>query len=59
MSRIKNWMMDLEELTCDGIDVGNATENDVVNYVKLNSQVPVDEAFVRSKFREWAGPDGP
>ena len=59
MSKIKNWMMELEDITAEGIDVGNATENDVVNYVKLNSRVPVDESFVRRKIQEWNGPDGP
>ncbi len=51
--------MELEDLTADGIESGNKAETDVVSYVKLNSNVSVDENFVRRRIQEWTGPDGP
>ena len=47
MSKMKNWMMDMEELIEESIAInGVKNENDVLAYVKTNMSI-VDEKFVK------------
>ena len=46
MSKIKNWMMDMEELVEMSIICGAVNETDVLSYVKTNMAI-VDEKFVK------------
>jgi hypothetical protein len=47
MSKMKNWMMDMEELIEESIAInGVKNENDVLAYVKTNMDI-VDEKFVK------------
>jgi hypothetical protein len=47
MSKMKNWMMDMEELIEESIAInGVKNENDVLAYVKTNMSI-VDENFVK------------
>jgi hypothetical protein len=47
MSKMKNWMMDMEELIEESIAInGVKNENDVLAYVKTNMDI-VDENFVK------------
>jgi hypothetical protein len=47
MSKMKNWMMDMEELIEESIAInGVKNENDVLAYVKTNMAI-VDEKFVK------------
>ena len=47
MSKMKNWMMDMEELIEESITInGVKNENDVLAYVKTNMSI-VDEKFVK------------
>ena len=46
MSKIKNWMMDMEELVEMSIIGGAVNETDVLSYVKTNMSI-VDEKFVK------------
>ena len=54
MGKVKNWMMDMEDMVVDAINVGAHTENDVVAYVKTNMDL-VDETFVRKFYGEING----
>ena len=47
MSKMKNWMMDMEELVEESIAInGVKNENDILAYVKTNMDI-VDEKFVK------------
>ena len=46
MSKMKNWMMDMEELVEMSILGGAVNETDVLLYVKTNMSI-VDEKFVK------------
>lgn len=58
MSRMKNWMMDMEDHVVDAVNLGARSENDVVSYVKTNMQL-VDETFVRKFTKELCGESEP
>ena len=46
MSKIKNWMMDMEELVEESIICGAVNETDVLAHVKSNMSI-VDEKYVK------------
>jgi len=45
MSKMKNWMMDIEEQIVSAIEMGAKNESDVLTYVKTNMSI-VDDAYV-------------
>ena len=56
MSRMKDWMMDMEETTVDALEAGAKTVNDVLAYVNTE-MATVDNAFVKKVVNELMGPD--
>jgi len=54
MSKIKNWMMDMEENIVSAIESGATTTNDVVAFAKTNMSI-VDEKFIAEKTEEIMG----
>ena len=54
MSKMKNWMMDMEEYTVSAIESGATSTSDVVAFVNTNMSV-VDEKFVVKKTKELMG----
>ena len=54
MSKIKNWMMDMEEQTDIAISSGASNEEEVLEYVKNKTPV-FDSLFIRSRTRERLG----
>ena len=54
MSKMKNWMMDMEEYTVSAIESGATSTSDVVAFVNTNMSV-VDEKFVVKKIKELMG----
>ena len=55
MSRMKNWMMEMEENTVSAIQNDAKNENDVLAYVKTNMNV-VDKNYVRALYKEFSDP---
>jgi len=56
MSRMKDWMMDMEETTVDALEAGAKTVNDVLAYVNTE-MATVDNAYVKKVVNELMGPD--
>ena len=56
MSRMKDWMMDMEETTVDALEAGAKTVNDVLAYVNTE-MATVDNAYVKKVVNELIGPD--
>ena len=54
MSKMKNWMMDMEENVVSAIECGAKSTSDVVAFVNTNMSV-VDEKFVVKKVKELMG----
>ena len=54
MSKIKNWMMDMEDNIVSAIESGATTTNDVVAFAKKNMSI-VDEKFIAEKTEEIMG----
>lgn len=54
MSKIKNWMMDMEEHVVSAIEMGADNDSDVLAYVKTN-MFPVDETYVAKITNEITG----
>ena len=54
MSKMKNWMMDMEENVVSAIECGAKSTSDVVAFVNTNMSV-VDEKFVVKKIEELMG----
>ena len=54
MSKMKNWMMDMEEYTVSAIECGAKSTSDVVAFVNTKMSV-VDEKFVVKKIKELMG----
>ena len=54
MSKVKNWMMDMEDEIVFAIDSGAKTTDEVVGFVKTNMSI-VDERFVAEKTEEIMG----
>ena len=54
MSKIKNWMMDMEEYVVSAIEKGAENESDVLAYVKTN-MFYVDDSYVSKLTTEIMG----
>jgi len=54
MSKMKNWMMDIEEQVVSAIEMGAKNESDVLTYVKTNMSL-VDDAYVSKLTTEIMG----
>ena len=54
MSKMKNWMMDMEEYTVSAIECGATSTSEVVAFVNTKMSV-VDEKFVVKKTKELMG----
>jgi hypothetical protein len=54
MSKIKNYMMDIEEQVVSAIEMGAKNESDVLAYVKTNMSL-VDDAYVSKLTTEIMG----
>jgi hypothetical protein len=54
MSKMKNWMMDMEEYTVSAIECGATYTSEVVAFVNTKMSV-VDEKFVVKKTKELMG----
>ena len=54
MSKIKNWMMDMEEYVVSAIEKGAENESDVLAYVKTN-MFSVDDSYVSKLTTEIMG----
>ena len=54
MSKIKNWMMDIEEQVVSAIEMGAENESDVLAYVKTN-MFYVDDSYVSKLTTEIMG----
>ena len=54
MSKMKNWMMDMEDNIVSAIESGTTTTNDVVAFAKTNMSI-VDEKFIAEKTEEIMG----
>jgi hypothetical protein len=54
MSKIKNWMMDMEEYVVSDIKMGAKNESDVLAYVKTN-MFSVDDSYVSKLTTEIMG----
>jgi hypothetical protein len=54
MSKIKNWMMDIEEQVVSAIEMGAENESDVLAYVKTN-MFYVDNSYVSKLTTEIMG----
>ena len=54
MSKIKNWMMDMEEYVVSAIEMGAKNESDVLAYVKTN-MFSVDDSYVSKLTTEIMG----
>ena len=55
MSKMTNWMIDMEDAVIDAIENGAKTEEAVLAGVKTAIPV-VDENFVRETYREFSEP---
>ena len=54
MSKMKNWMMDIEEQIVSAIEMGAKNESDVLAYVKTNMSL-VDDVYVSKLTTEIMG----
>ena len=54
MSKMKNWMMDIEEQVVSAIEMGAENESDVLAYVKTN-MFYVDNSYVSKLTTEIMG----
>ena len=54
MSKMKNWMMAMEDTIVSAIESGATTTNDVVAFAKTNMSI-VDEKFIAEKTEEIMG----
>jgi hypothetical protein len=54
MSKIKNYMMDIEEQVVSAIEMGAKNESDVLAYVKTNMSL-VDDVYVSKLTTEIMG----
>tara|TARA_R100001377_G_scaffold30736_1_gene16771 strand:+ start:392 stop:562 length:171 start_codon:yes stop_codon:yes gene_type:complete len=54
MSKMKNWMMDIEEQVVSAIEMGAKNESDVLTYVKTNMSL-VDDTYVSKLTTEIMG----
>ena len=54
MSKMKNWMMDIEEQVVSAIEMGAKNETDVLTYVKTNMSL-VDDTYVSKLTTEIMG----
>ena len=54
MSKVNNWMMDMEEYVVSAIERGAENESDVLAYVKTNMS-SVDETYVAKITNEFMG----
>ena len=52
MSKIKNWMCDMEEIAWAGIESGIRDEDVLVDYVR--QRIIIDESYIRRMFIQWA-----
>jgi hypothetical protein len=58
MSKMKNWMMDMEESVESAIESGANTPNDVYTYVD-SIHAYTDKSFVKKYAEELLGPECP
>jgi len=58
MSKMKNWMMDMDELIYDAIESGATNANSVFCHVSTQ-MFPVDQKYIEKKTLEMMGPEGP
>lgn len=56
MSKVGNWVMEMEENAIFAMERGAKTENDVVNYVKTEMGNVVDEKYIRRFIASIWGP---
>ena len=58
MGRMKDWMMDMEEMAVDATLAGAESCEDVLVYVKTKMPI-VDETYIKRLYKEWFlnGPD--
>jgi hypothetical protein len=54
MSKMNNWMMDIEEQVVSAIEMGAENESDVLAYVKTN-MFSVDDSYVSKLTTEIMG----
>jgi hypothetical protein len=54
MGKMKNWMMDMEELMGEVMEASANTQESVIAHVKTFMH-PVDEEFIKRKLREDFG----
>ena len=54
MSKMKNWVMDMEEYAVSAIENGAENESDVIAYVKTNMS-SVDETYIAKITNEIMG----
>ncbi len=55
MSKMKNWMMDMHELTSEYFQNGGIEDvNEVIAYVRFNLDV-VDEDYIKKLYVEFMG----
>ena len=56
MARIKDWMMDMEQLVGNAVECGFSTEQDILAYVNTHTTYGViDTDFVRKAAEELLG----
>jgi hypothetical protein len=55
MSRMKDWMMDMDECAIGAIEAGASNADAVVVHVKAHMSV-CDESYIRRIFEEVMGP---
>jgi len=58
MSKMKNWMMDMDDLIVDAIESGASNANSVFCHVSTQ-MFPVDKSYIYKKTEEIMGPEGP
>ena len=54
MSKMNNWMMDMEDNIVSALELGAKSTNDVVAFAKTNMQI-VDEKFIAEKTEQIMG----
>ena len=55
MSKMKSWLMDMDEQVGNAFESGAKTEKDVISYCKHHMILPVDEAYVIKTWKIYTG----
>ena len=53
MSKIKSWLMDMDEHIYDAFNKGAVTEKEVIQYCKTHMELPIDEKYITDTFNMY------